>query len=1307
MPSESSDRNLLFGILALQMDFIRRDALIAAMHAWVLDKQKPLGKILLDQNALTIDTHALLDALVQKHLALHRNDAQQSLAAFSSVASVQRDLEQIADADLHASILHLPSSPGRGAGGEVADSTDPYATASSVSAKTPGLRYRVIRPHAKGGLGEVFVAHDEELHREVALKEIQDRHADHPESRSRFLLEAEITGGLEHPGIVPVYGLGQYADGRPYYAMRFIRGDSLQDAIKQFHNPRGESSSPAAPLQFRKLLGRFIDVCQAMQYAHDRGVLHRDLKPGNIMLGKYGETLVVDWGLAKPIGKSAEPEAQVSDSTEPTLRPLSASGSAETVAGTAIGTPNYMSPEQAAGRLDLLGPASDVYCLGATLYCILTGQSPVEDKDVGAVLRKVQTGTIPRPRQVKPGVDPALEAICLKATALKPGDRYATPMLLASEIEKWLADEPVSVWREPITVRARRWTRKHPASVAGVAAAVLVAVVGLSIGAIVLGQKNDQLSAANAQLNTANAGLKRSNENLDAANHTLKATNEKLDLALIAAKNAADAEKLAADKERDATALAVKRLEQIEKANALMEGIFADINPRLAEKGGPLLIEQLRDRLLATADMLDEKAIGEPLAVARLQGFLGNTLNSLGESKKAIELHTKARATRERLLGPDDPATLTSMSNLAEGYRAAGKLELALPLLEETLKLMKAKLGPEHPNTLASMNNLADGYRDAGKVGLALPLFEETLKLMKAKLGPEHPDTLASMNNLALGYRAVGKLEMALPLYEETLKLSKAQLGPEHPDSLTSMNNLALGYRDAGKLDLALPLYEETLKLRKAKLGPDHPDTLTTMGNLAAGYRAAGKLDLALPLYEETLKVRMAKLGREHPDTLTSMNNLAEVYRTAGKLDLALPLFEETLKLTKAKLGLEHPHTLMSMGNLAAGYRAAGQLQLALPLYEETFKLTKAKLGPEHPDTLTSMNNLAVGYRAAGKFDLALPLFDESLKLTKAKLGPEHPHTLMGMNNLAAGYRDAGKPDLALPLFEETLQFRKAKLGLDHPDTLMTMNNLAIVYCEAKASEKAMPLFAEYVDRQRQRMKPGDPKFAAVLLNSAERMQGAGKFADAEKYLRECAGLYQKSASWFKFHVESRLGGALAGQKKYPDAEPLLLKGYEGMKSREKAIPLASKKRLPEAAERLVQLYEATDRKDEAERWRKIVTEHRRQEGKLLDTIHDAGKELKLPGKLDADAPSLIYQVRLKAGVAYTIDMVSPDPKALDPYMFLRDDKGKTLAEDDDSGGGLNARIVFRAPADGVYHIRGATFNNGRGEFTLTVRANE
>jgi tetratricopeptide (TPR) repeat protein len=367
------------------------------------------------------------------------------------------------------------------------------------TATSAGTRFHILRLHDRGGLGNVYVAHDEELNREVALKEIQLDFAHDPQSRARFLLEAEVTGGLEHPGVVPVYGLGTYADGRPYYAMRFVKGNSLKEAVARFH--RGDSAGQLTggrALEFRQLLRRFVDVCNAVEYAHSRGVLHRDLKPSNILLGPYGETLVVDWGLAKVVGRPLGSAA----GADLALGVPASAASGTTLPGSPLGTPAYMSPEQAAGQLDAVGPSSDVYSLGATLYCLLTGRAPFETGDFDSVRSAVQRGDFPPPRRLSPALSPALEAVCLKAMALKPGDRYASPRALAEELERWTAGESVSAYRDPLYVRVWRRVKRHRTLVTSVAAATLVAIVILAGANLRLMTVNRREREARAEADT-------------------------------------------------------------------------------------------------------------------------------------------------------------------------------------------------------------------------------------------------------------------------------------------------------------------------------------------------------------------------------------------------------------------------------------------------------------------------------------------------------------------------------------------------------------------------------------------------------------------------------------------------------------------------------------------------------------------------------------------------------------------------------------------------------------------------------------
>jgi len=864
MSRPAADRNLLFGILALQMDFIGRDALIQGLHTWVLDKARTLGEILEQEEALRPDHRALIEGLVEAHLKQHENDPHKSLAAVSSIGSARKDLEQIADADFQASLVQVSIARL----GEDPWKTRPHQVGEATSV---GSRFRVLRPHAKGGLGEVFVAEDAELRREVALKEIQDRHADNASSRARFILEAEITDGLEHPGIVPVYGLGHYADGRPFYAMRFIRGDRLKDAIERFHaQPTGRFSSKRA-VEFRKLLSRFLDVCNAIAYAHSRGVLHRDLKPGNIMLGKYGETLVVDWGLAKAAGATDDSTAE-----EPPLQPSSASGTAETAAGSAIGTPQYMSPEQASGRADQLGPATDVYGLGSTLFALLTGKPPFTGADVGAVLQKVQRGDFPAPRQMRSEVPPALEAICLKAMALKPEERYPTPRALADDVEHWLADEPVIAYRERWTERVGRWMRRHRTKVTAALALLTTAVIGLIVGLVILDRKQAEV---------------------------------------VRERNAAQRSR---DEER-----ALTRFYE--------ENVLTAPRP-VGWGGGAGRNVTLKAVLDQAGPKIGAACAGQPELEAAVRDTLGMTYWHLGEFEAANNHLEIAYATRRETLGEDHHDTLTSLHHLARLRWRQGKFGAAVTMGRQALEGRRRVLGPEHVDTLWTEINLGQFLADQGQLEEADSLLRHGIEGCQHILGPDHHHPLYGQADLAGVLAQRDKLAESEKLCRQTLERQRRLFGAEHRNTLKTQSSLARLLGDRGELAEAEALYRVTLEGQRRTLGAEYPSTLSTQEGLADVLGRQGKRIESEEMFREVLAARRRTLLPDHPDLAGTLAGLGSFLAANNRPAEAEPLFRECLAIREKQLPPTHWRTADVRSQLGSALTTQRRFAEAEPL---------------------------------------------------------------------------------------------------------------------------------------------------------------------------------------------------------------------------------------------------------------------------------------------------------------------------------------------------------------------------------------
>jgi tetratricopeptide (TPR) repeat protein/tRNA A-37 threonylcarbamoyl transferase component Bud32 len=844
--------------------------------------------------------------------------------------------------------------------------------------------YRPRRNHDRGGLGVVCTAFQEELDRTVALKRIRPDKL-HAVARLRFLREAALTARLQHPGIVPIYGLGQ-DDGGPFYTMPFIRGQTLKEAIAEFHGDESlQRDFGRRRLRFRGLLQHFVTACNTVAYAHDQGVVHRDLKPSNLMLGPYGETLVMDWGLAKRLG--GDDAANEGEEDAPSPDPFSQD---ITVTGEVVGTPQYMSPEQARG--EPAGPAGDIFSLGLVLYTILTGRSAFEETSFRAVdqLKAVREARIVPPRRREPGLPRGLEAVCLKALAARAEDRYPSARALADDVMRWLADEPVTAWREPASIRARRWARRHRTTVAAAVVALAAGVIGLGVVAAVQARANDQLTKAGAETAKALA--------------TARAAQSKTRRAL--------AESEEARKQADAT-------------SAFLVDAFRRPDP--SQDGRQVKVVDLLDR---AGERVDKEFAGSQATRGALLDALGRTYLGLGLYNKAVSLLTQARTVREAVLGPDHPDALKGCNQLARAYFFAGRVSEASMLIEVTVKRQESALGPDHLDTLASRNGLALTYRAAGRLSDAIKLFEETRTRMERVLGLDHPATLNCRSNLANVYREAGRLSDAITLIEATLRLRRNKLDPE---ALRNRSDLAAAYREAGRTNEAIKLHQDTLALKEDKLGPSHPDTLASRNNLAVAYQQAGRMDKAIKLFEPTLEQRESVLGLDHPDTLQSRINLAAAYREAGRTDEAIRVYQEALERTEAKLGADHPDTLEIRNGLAGAYKEAGRPVEAITLHQRTLDLRTSRLGPDHPDTLRSSHNLAVAYRQAGRTVEAITLHQQTVRRMAASMGPDHHDTLEGRSALASAYQSLGRWSEAERLLGEVLERRRNTVPRRNP----------------------------------------------------------------------------------------------------------------------------------------------------------------------------------------------------------------------------------------------------------------------------------
>ena len=970
--------------------------------------------------------------------------------------------------------------------------------------------FRIVREIARGGMGVVYEAEQVSLNRRVALKVLPFAAVLDQRQLDRFRREAEAAGAVHHQNIVPVYSVG-CERGVHFYAMQFINGHTLGELIGQLreasgfgptgrpastktarkappHPPRADATtltlpemattaSTTQPAFFRSVAHLGIQVAEALDHAHQQGVVHRDIKPSNLMVDAEGKPWITDFGLARI-------------ETAPSL----------TVSGDLLGTLRYMSPEQALAKRIVIDHRSDIYSLGVTLYELLTLRPVFGGTDRRELLRQIAFEEPRPPRKLNRAIPADLETILLKAMAKNPAERYATAQDLADDLGRFLDLKPIKARRPTVLQRAAKWARRHTGAVAAAGIILVIGVIALAVStALIAAAREDEA------------------EQRQAAQHALwkeQETSDKLTDALGKLK----VEKARADEQRQdalgAKAQADRKAAEAKAvSNFLVKDLLASARPERT-LGREVTVKEV----LANAERKIDASLGNhPLREAAVRNTMGWTYRTLGQFADAEGHLRRAVETRTDRLGPEDPDTLTSMHNLATVLTDLGKLKEARKLHEQTLAARMG--GPEHHGTLGSMNGLAIVLSELDELDKARKLFEETLVLSTRVRGAEHADTLDLKHNLANVHWKQGELEEARRLHKETLDARRRVLGAESLDTLHSMADLAMVLRDLGKWDEARKLHEQALAAYERVLGPEHASTLLSKNNLAVVLTDLGELEEARKLLEPTVAARKRVLGPEHEHTLTSMNNLALVLWRQEKLEEARTLFRETLELaTRARaLGPEHHCTLRAAHNLAAVLDELGEREEARKLFEQTLAIKERVLGHEHAETRSSRDSLAIVLAKMaytlyeqGKRDEAWKLYEEALTVQKPVLGPEDRDVLSPMGSLAIRLLNEEKVAEAHRLNEQVLAVRRRVLGAEHPATLIALHELAVTLERQDRLEEARKL-NEHVLAVRRRVLGVGHRFTLLSMhNLANVLEAEDKPDEARKLYEEAIAIHKR-----------------------------------------------------------------------------------------------------------------------------------------------------------------------------------------------------